>query len=743
MTSEKPLKHRPIQTIDWRAELCNLLNLDTAVGDNDILDAKGSAAELLEKARNVDQTLPATLDLRRCEIIYSVYCYDTGSRGFYFDEPWVVEGGKYNAHLRGSNVVSNLDLHLERNKDITFIVYRKLECCGGPGHDSSDHQDDLELPGSYSSKFFRSEYIHVVSDELSEGLEELADEALNNIPYPSFDKDFETTDIAYPYLWWFHRREEIKDAIETLSPECQSHLDVFKHYIEGQLKNEWEAVDSLFADHRITAEYLQYLFIPDGILISKAAGSKLHQLRGVTALDWLDVINRSGSDYSATIRVGSWNFQGGFSRLEEEFDIDELPEAGDDESFLIEDLSIYPMEHANLETVDALRSRGKMFWKCRHRNYVSSSRFSDGIQPSIDSRFMVDYRTYQQIHPDQSSDIEVDDIGPEIMAKDDPLLEDDFFMCLPTTIPGFNMQKKEWVKLDVAFIEDVTWNHRAFEHLVIDDDTKELVKAVVTTKLRADENTDLILGKGNGLFILLHGGPGTGKTLTAESVAEIAEKPLYRVTCGDIGTKAEDVEKVDKKPLLGVTLISIVVLLDEADVFLEERTLQSLERNALVSVFLRVLEYYDGILILTSNRVGTFDEAFKSRIQLNLRYQNLDEAKRVKIWHTFIDRIESLESKQCSDGEIDDKECVMRQNSGINAAEIRSKIPELAKTNLNGREIRNAISTARQLALHRKQPLGYAHVDRVIREAKKFDEYLKEIHQGYTADDIRRGRGER
>lgn len=61
------------------------------------------------------------------------------------------------------------------------------------------------------------------------------------------------------------------------------------------------------------------------------------------------------------------------------------------------------------------------------------------------------------------------------------------------------------MRLDVEFIEDVQWNEEAFEYLVIDDNTKELVKAVVMTQLRAEENTDLIRGKGNGLFILLHG----------------------------------------------------------------------------------------------------------------------------------------------------------------------------------------------------------------------------------------------
>ncbi|KAF5509982.1 hypothetical protein CGCS363_v002204 [Colletotrichum siamense] len=121
-----------------------------------------------------------------------------------------------------------------------------------------------------------------------------------------------------------------------------------------------------------------------------------------------------------------------------------------------------------------------------------------------------------------------------------------------------------------------------------------MVKAHVSFNI----TTDVIEGKGKGLIILLHGGPGTGKTLTAESVAELSEKPLYRVTCGDIGTDPESVEKY----LESVLYIGTIWKADESDVFLEEREKTDLQRNALVSVFLRVLEYYEGILILTSNR---------------------------------------------------------------------------------------------------------------------------------------------
>lgn len=127
--------------------------------------------------------------------------------------------------------------------------------------------------------------------------------------------------------------------------------------------------------------------------------------------------------------------------------------------------------------------------------------------------------------------------------------------------------------------------------------------------------------------------------------------------------------------------------------------------------------------------MGIFDEAFKSRIQLNLRYQNLDKDQRLEIWRNFISRLERL---ACNSGGLE-----------IDANDIISHIDNLATPELNGREIRNAISTARQLARYRDQALGYNHLQSVIAEAEKFDQYLKNLHEGFTADERQNDKGER
>lgn len=216
---------------------------------------------------------------------------------------------------------------------------------------------------------------------------------------------------------------------------------------------------------------------------------------------------------------------------------------------------------------------------------------------------MIDPKTYARLHGRYDRDEDEGDL-PESTFESDTPPEDPFVLLLPATMKGFKMHDKKWVDLDVARVSDVTWNTQAFRSLVADGETKDLIEALVRNKLETQQATDLIDGKGNGLIILLHGGPGTGKTFTAESVAEIAQKPLYRVTCGDIGITPQRVEEYLESVLYLGRLWGCVVLLDEADVFLEERTLTDLQRNALVSVFLRVLEYYSGMLCCTFQLFG-------------------------------------------------------------------------------------------------------------------------------------------
>ncbi len=285
-----------------------------------------------------------------------------------------------------------------------------------------------------------------------------------------------------------------------------------------------------------------------------------------------------------------------------------------------------------------------------------------------------------------------------------------------------------------------------FDNLVIPDEYKRIVKALVTSHSlnsrpvgnasKHNKQFDLIRGKGKGLIILLHGVPGVGKTSTAESVASYTGRPLFPITCGDIGQTAYDVEKNLEAIFLLARKWGCVLLLDEADVFLAKREKggDNIDRNALVSVFLRTLEYYSGILFLTTNRIGSFDEAFKSRIHISLYYAPLSESQTVDVWKMNLDRL----SKSNGDIYVD-----------------RSEIETLAKNHWkegkrwNGRQIRNAFQTAVALAEYEfqekcqkceqtgdKPPFRPALEDRhflaVAKTSAQFDDYLQSVMHGQT-----------
>ena len=97
-----------------------------------------------------------------------------------------------------------------------------------------------------------------------------------------------------------------------------------------------------------------------------------------------------------------------------------------------------------------------------------------------------------------------------------------------------------------------------------------------------------------------------------------------------------------------------LLLLDEADVFLQERSRLSLDRNRLVAVFLRKVEFFEGVSFLTTNLLNDFDAAILNRIHLKLKYDDLDGSARKALITQFLKPIhEDLDSSNISTEYLD------------------------------------------------------------------------------------------
>ncbi|KAK4170766.1 hypothetical protein QBC36DRAFT_341341 [Triangularia setosa] len=146
--------------------------------------------------------------------------------------------------------------------------------------------------------------------------------------------------------------------------------------------------------------------------------------------------------------------------------------------------------------------------------------------------------------------------------------------------------------------------------------------------------------------------------------------------------------------------------------------------NSLVSVFLRCIEYYRGILFLTTNRIGYFDDAFISRIHVIIKYDALSEDDRRQIWTQFFDKLADE-----------------REDFNINSRAKYYVLEDEAVRSLewNGREIRNAFQTAVALAefrflQHGNKPkadgptLDRRDFEQVCEMTRQFKEYLQDLH---------------
>ncbi|KAI7775791.1 hypothetical protein LA080_006376 [Diaporthe eres] len=352
-----------------------------------------------------------------------------------------------------------------------------------------------------------------------------------------------------------------------------------------------------------------------------------------------------------------------------------------------------------------------------------------------------------------------------------------FLALLPTRFFAYAVLQRKFVQLNTRFVRssDIEANDKAFEKLEISHDYKRLILALVKShfdKVETENRTnteietqDLIRGKGKGVVILLHGVPGVGKTATAEAVALKWKKPLFPITCGDLGYTADTLEKSLNEIFRLAHHWGCILLLDEADVFITQRERHDLKRNALVSAFLRVLEYYNGIMFLTTNRAGVLDEAIKSRVHLNLHYDHLSEKQTVAIFQQHIQRLRDIEKQRNSDPNeqvmVLHKEIIQFAEDHYNRRGNRHGQGSNVRR-WNGRQIRNVFLIVSSLAHYdsdnngddeddelaepgrkKQKQLGRREFELVAQTTFLYDQYRESVHSGKSDDHVAFEREER
>ena len=193
----------------------------------------------------------------------------------------------------------------------------------------------------------------------------------------------------------------------------------------------------------------------------------------------------------------------------------------------------------------------------------------------------------------------------------------------------FDLDEHADYRVHVNNTEPYVYNDKVDQKLVLPEEVKDFLTVLIEHSKNHFE--DIVGGKEGGTIVLIEGVPGIGKTLTAEVYSEKMHRPLYKVQSSQLGTEPKTVEDQLKEVLQRAERWGAILLIDEADVYVRERGID-IRQNAIVGVFLRVLEYYRGVLFMTTNIGHAVDDAIISRTTARFRYEMPSLNDQFKLW---------------------------------------------------------------------------------------------------------------
>ncbi|KAK7019025.1 AAA family ATPase [Favolaschia claudopus] len=385
------------------------------------------------------------------------------------------------------------------------------------------------------------------------------------------------------------------------------HMNILLNFIETQFANTIEQVNNLRPQNLVSYDTLWTLFRPGTIMHSKIRGYD----RAFKVESYYTVMC---GQHVGFYSLGTFMDYDGknFGKRTERLKIP--PFAG---SAFIPSLPFAPLDMRTRkdDIHAALMKRGERFHSMRgqcHGEYVGVA-IEQGHEPTRNSARPEDEEMTETLFwaEDSMSAEEFAAFKAKLVAEKAARgLTEEETLLTTNILRGFSFTEKQWFQLFIENYSDIA----SFDRLVLPDASKSLIRALVSSHLRVEDDKfdDIIKGKGTRPRHRSARFTRCRQDVDAQSaLLSTPGAPCMLVSSGDLGTSASHLERELTRILDLAHTWRAVLLIDEADVFLEKRTLTDVHRNALVSVFLRLLEYYEGILFLTTNRVNTFDGAFQ------------------------------------------------------------------------------------------------------------------------------------
>ncbi|KAF2970429.1 hypothetical protein GQX73_g3084 [Xylaria multiplex] len=289
---------------------------------------------------------------------------------------------------------------------------------------------------------------------------------------------------------------------------------------------------------------------------------------------------------------------------------------------------------------------------------------------------------------------------PSILRVLERLSGDDLLRANPI-VYGFSLTTREFVGFFVDRIRRLRWDEKCFDNFPLRSDLKSLVKTFASKHVKKGKGIDSsVRCKREATVFLLHGPHGAGKRTMAKCVAEHFKRPLYTVSSYELGLS---VQTFYNNLIAAMDLASewqAMLLIDEADVYVNGPSSNDGIHNAFVGALLRALDNYSGVLFLTTHHDAAINDAIRSRIRLSIPYKSLSFGSRLLVWRNLLNRM----------------------LGGVDIEERHLK--KLAERQFDGRQIENIITVAKYVSIIQSVCVDFTMLETAAKKQNLLNRYI-------------------